>query len=129
MIQTVASYPVPNAPENLGEKAHQTTAHSLKRRNDNLPGGHGLGNKALEGKLLLLEVVSSGVLNLKLAHGLAEALLNLVLLAALELEGQSWVRDDLLNTVDVRLKLLLGLEALAESLIVGLELLSIYRDC
>jgi hypothetical protein len=87
--------------------------------------GHGLGHEALEGKLLLLELLGGRVLNLELAHSVAEGLLNLVLLALLQLEGQSGVRDDVLNTGNVRLKLLLGLEALAESLVVGLELLGI----
>lgn len=92
-----------------------------------LTGGHGLGHQSLERELLLLQVISGRVLNLELAHGLAERLLNLVLLATLELEGQGRVGDDLLNAGDVGLELLLGLEALAESLIVGLELLGL-RD-
>jgi hypothetical protein len=90
-----------------------------------LPRGHSLGDQPLEGKLLLLEVISRRVLNLELAHGLAERLLNLLLLATLELEGESRVRDDLLNAGDVRLELLLGLEPLAESLVLALELLGI----
>ena len=90
-----------------------------------LPRRHGLGDQPLKSKLLLLEVLSRRVLNLELAHGLAERLLDLVLLAALELEGESRVGDDLLNTGDVRLELLLGLEAFAESLVLSLELLRI----
>lgn len=90
-----------------------------------LTSGHGLGDQSLERKLLLLQVISAGILDLQLAHGLAEALLNLVLLATLELERKSWVRDDLLDTGNVRLKLLLGLEALAEGFVIGLELLGI----
>ena len=91
----------------------------------NLAGRHGLGDEALEGKLLLLEVLSGGVLNLELRHSLREGLLNLLLLAALELEGEGGVGDDLLNAGDVGLELLLSLEALGESLVVGLELLSL----
>ena len=95
------------------------------RLKGNLAGRHGLGNEALEGKLLLLEVLGGGVLNLELRHGLREGLLNLLLLAALELEGESGVGDDLLDAGDVGLELLLSLEALGESLVVGLELLSL----
>ncbi len=91
-----------------------------------LPRGHGLGDQPLESKLLLLEVLSRGVLDLELAHGLAERLLDLVLLTALKLERERRVRDDLLNAGDVRLELLLGLEALAEGLVLALELLGIY---
>mgnify|MGYP005988216605 CR=1 FL=1 len=90
-----------------------------------LSGGHGLGNKTLEGKLLLLQVLSSAVLKLKSSHGVAHLGLNLVLLATLQLEGEGLVGDDLLNTADVGLELLLSLEALAESLIVALEVLGI----
>lgn len=87
--------------------------------------GHGLGDQSLERQLLLLEVVSSRILDLELAHGLAEALLDLLLLAALQLKGESGVRHDLLNTGDVGLELLLSLEALAERLVVALELLGL----
>ena len=96
---------------------HPASSHLARR--------HGLGDQPLESKLLLLEVLGRGVLNLELAHGLAERLLNLVLLAALELEGESRVRDDLLNAGDVGLELLLGLKALAEGLVLALELLGI----
>lgn len=67
----------------------------------NLPGGHGLGHQPLEAELLLLEVLGARVLNLQLAHGLAEGLLDLLLLTALELEAQRWVGDDLLHAGDV----------------------------
>lgn len=90
-----------------------------------LSGGHGLGHKALQGKLLLLQVFSRGVLDLQLAHSVAERLLDSLLLAALELQRHCGVGDDLLNTADVRLELLLSLEALAESVIGGLELLGL----
>lgn len=87
-----------------------------------LPGGHGLGHQSLEGKLLLLEVLRGRVLNLELAHGVTESRLNALLVATLELHGHGGVRDELLNTRDVRLELLARLEALGESLVAGLEL-------
>lgn len=90
-----------------------------------LSGGHGLGDKALEGELLLLEVLSRAVAELKSSHGVADGVLDLLLLASLELEGQSRIGDNLLNTADVRLKLLLGLESLLESVVVGLESLGV----
>lgn len=90
-----------------------------------LAGRHGLGHETLESELVLLEVLGGGVGDLKSSHGLGDLLLDLVLLATLELEGQSGVGDDLLNTANVRLELLLGLEALAEGLVVALELLGV----
>ena len=42
---------------------------------------------ALEGKVLLLEVLSGRILDLELSHGVRESRLNLLLLAALELGG------------------------------------------
>jgi hypothetical protein len=87
--------------------------------------GHGLGDEALEGELLLLEVLSGAVADLQGRHSLRDGCLDLLLLATLELQGQSGVRDDLLDAADVRLELLLGLELLAEGLIVALELLSV----
>jgi len=102
-----------------------TLIRAGRTHNSCLTRGHGLGDQSLERQLLLLQVLSAGVLNLQLAHGLAETLLNLVLLATLELEGKSWVRDNLLDTGNVRLKLLLGLEALGEGLVARLELLGI----
>jgi hypothetical protein len=90
-----------------------------------LPRRHGLGDQPLKGKLLLLEVVRRRSLNLELLHGLGERLLDLLLLAALELDREGRVGDDVLNTRDVPLELLLGLEPLAESIIRALELLSI----
>jgi hypothetical protein len=113
----------------MGPEPKTLILSSFHQLGNHLTGGHGLGHQSLKSKLLLLEVVSRRVLNLELAHGLAEGLLNLVLLSALELERQCWVGDDLLNAGDVGLELLLGLEALAESLIVGLELLSLCRVC
>ena len=88
--------------------------------------GHGLGDDALQGELLLLQVVGSGVLNLELGHGVAQGGLDLLLLATLQLEGQAGVRDDVLHAGDVGLELLLGLKALAEGLIVALKLLGIF---
>lgn len=90
-----------------------------------LPCGHSLGNQTLESKLLLLEVLGGGVLNLELGHGVAESGLNALLVAALELHGHARVGDNLLDTGDVRLELLARLETLGESLIAGLELGSI----
>ena len=90
-----------------------------------LSGRHGLGDKTLEGKLLLLEVLSGAVTELQSSHGVGDGGLDLLLLATLELEGQSGVGDDLLNAADVRLELLLGLKLLAESLVVALELLGV----
>lgn len=86
---------------------------------------HGLGYESLQGELLLLEVLGRRVLDLQLAHSLAEGLLDSLLLAALELQRHCGVGDDLLNAADVGLELLLGLEALAESVIGGLELLGV----
>lgn len=90
-----------------------------------LAGGHGLGDQALEGKLLLLEVLGGGVLDLELGHGVAESRLDLLLVATLELHGHGGVGDDLLNTGDVRLELLARLELLGELLVAGLELGSV----
>jgi hypothetical protein len=90
-----------------------------------LSGGHGLGDEALESKLLLLEVLSGAVGDLQSSHSVADGALDLLLLATLELKGQCGVGDDLLNTANVRLELLLSLELLLESIIVALELLSV----
>jgi hypothetical protein len=90
-----------------------------------LPCGHSLGDQTLESKLLLLEVLGGGVLNLELGHGVAESGLNALLVATLELHGHAGVGDDLLNTGDVRLELLARLEALGEGLVGRLELVSI----
>lgn len=86
-----------------------------------LPGGEGLGDDALERKLLFPKVVGAGVFDLELGHGVAERRLDLLLLAALELEGHGRVRDHLLDARNVRLKLLTRLEALAEGLIARLK--------
>lgn len=88
--------------------------------------GHGLGDKALQGKLLLLQVVRSAVVELQGAHGVADGALDLLLLAALELQGQSRVGDNLLDTADVGLELLLSLELLAEGFVVALESLGVW---
>lgn len=58
-------------------------------------------------------------------HSLRESVLNLGLGSSLELQAEGWVGDHLLNTGDVGLELLTGLELLGESIIGGLELLSI----
>lgn len=90
-----------------------------------LAGRERLGDNALQGKLLLLQVLGGGVLDLELSHGVAERRLDLLLLAALEPDGGGRVRDHLLNTGDVGLELLPGLELLAEGLVAGLELLGV----
>lgn len=90
-----------------------------------LSGGESLGDSALERELLLLQVLSRGILNLQLGHGIRESRLNLLLLATLETDGSGGVRDHLLDAGDVGLELLPGLELLAESLIAGLELLGV----
>ena len=90
--------------------------------------GHGLGDDTLQGKLLLLQVVGSGLLDLELGHGVAQGGLDLLLLATLQLEGQAGVRDDVLHTGDVGLELLPRLELLAEGLVAGLELGGIWSD-
>lgn len=95
------------------------------KKSRHLSGGHGLGDEALEGELLLLEVLGRGILDLELGHGLADGLLDLLALVALDLEGHGRVGDDLLDTANVVLELLLGLEALAEGIVGVLELLSI----
>ena len=90
-----------------------------------LAGGKSLGDGALEGELLLLQVISRGVLDLELSHSVRKSGLDLVLLSALDLEGHGWVGDDLLDTGDVGLELLAGLKLLGESLVGGLELLGV----
>jgi hypothetical protein len=90
-----------------------------------LSGGESLGDNALERKLLLLQVLSRSILDLKLSHGVRESRLNLLLLAALEADGCGGIGNHLLNTGDVRLELLPRLELLAESLVAGLELLGV----
>lgn len=47
---------------------------------------HSLSHQSLKSQLLLLKVISRRIINLKLAHGLAEGLLDLLLLSTLELE-------------------------------------------
>lgn len=112
----------------------------MKNKQRRLAGGHGLdgisnvlvadrgfviaylGDNTLERKLLLLEVIAAGILNLELSHGVRERALNLLLLAALELHAHGWVRDDLLDSADVALQLLASLELLGESVVAGLEL-------
>ena len=71
-----------------------------------LSGRHGLGDDSFEGQLLPLEVLTSGVLDLELGHGVAEGALDLLLLSTLELHGHAWVGNDLLDTGNVRLELL-----------------------
>ena len=92
------------------------------QRRSRLSGRESLGDDALERELLLLEVLGGGVLNLELSHGVGESSLDLLLLAALEADGGGGVGDHLLDTGDVRLKLLPALELLGESLVGALEL-------
>jgi hypothetical protein len=66
-----------------------------------LAGSEGLGDNSLEGQLLLLQVISRGILNLKLGHGVAESGLDLLLLATLQADGRSGIRDHLLNAGNV----------------------------
>lgn len=101
----------------------QMSVYDLDMRTSS--GSSYLGDHTLEGKLLLLEVVAAGVLDLELGHGVAEGALDLLLLATLELHAHAGVADDLLNAGDVALELLPGLELLAESLVGGLELLGV----
>jgi hypothetical protein len=98
---------------------------NIKEIVDRLAGGHGLGDNTLKGELLLLEVLVVGVLNLELGHGVRESGLNLLAGSTLELQAHGGVRDDLLNAGDVRLELLASLVLLGESVVSGLELLSV----
>lgn len=102
--------------------------HETIIKNSHLPGGHSAGDKSLEGKLLLLEIIRSGILDLKLGHGVAESRLNLLLVATLQLDRHGGVGDDLLNAGDVRLKLLARFEPLGELLVARLELGSIFGN-
>lgn len=88
----------------------------------NLAGGHSLGDETLKGQFLLLQVIRSGVVDLELAHGVAQSRLDLLLVATLELEGHGGIGDDLLNTGNVGLELLTSLKLLAEFFVAGLEL-------
>jgi hypothetical protein len=63
--------------------------------------GHGLGHQPLEGELLLLEVVCAALVELESSHGVADGVLNLLLLTTLELQGQGRVGDDLLDAANV----------------------------
>jgi hypothetical protein len=102
------------------------SSHVLCMRN--LSRGHSLGHQPLEGELLLLEVVGGALVELESSHGVADCVLDLLLLAALELQGQGRVGDDLLDAANVGLELLLGLELLAEGLVVALESLGVCED-
>lgn len=93
-----------------------------------LSGGHSLCDESLEGELFLLEIFGRRLLDLELCHGVAEGGLDLVLGAALDLERHAGVGNDFLDTGDVGFELLAGFEFLAESLIGGLELSSLYCD-
>jgi hypothetical protein len=60
-----------------------STYTSLSNR---LAGREGLGDNALQGELLLLQVITASILDLELRHGVAESRLDLLLLATLETE-------------------------------------------
>ena len=104
---------------------HLLSVSASSRSELNLAGRHGLGNNSLQCKLLLLQVIRGGIFDLKLGHSLTEGGLDLVLGSALDLEGHSRVRNNLLDSRNVGLQLLSSLELLAESLIAVLELLRI----
>jgi hypothetical protein len=63
--------------------------------------GHGLGDQTLEGELVLLEILGGALVELEGGHSVADGALDLLLLATLELEGESRVGDDLLDTANV----------------------------
>lgn len=67
------------------------------------------------------------VLDFELGHGVAKGGFDLLLVAALELQGHGGVGNDLLDTGDVGLELLAGFELLAEGLVTRLELGGICR--
>ena len=98
-------------------------------RGGHLASGHGLGDEALKSQFLLLQVFRGRVLDLELAHGVAQSRLDLLLVATLELKGHGGVGDDFFNARDVGLKLLARLKLLGESLIARLELGSIWTCC
>jgi hypothetical protein len=107
------------------EKIHSENRSHEERKEVRLAGRHSLSDNTLQRKLLLLQVISTGVLDLELLHGIRESRLNLLTGSTLELEGHGGIRNNLLNTGDVRLKLLAGLVLLGESIVGGLELLGI----
>jgi len=97
------------------------------RHTTSLASRHSLCDHPLQSKLLLLQVIAASVLDLKLRHSVAQRTLDLLLLAPLQLHGHCWVGHDLLDTADVRFKLLPGFELLAEGLVGSLELGGVYR--
>ena len=90
-----------------------------------LTGRERLCNYPLKSQFLLFQVVSPGVFNLQLGHSIAEGRLDLLLLATLELDRCSRVRNHLFNTGNVGLELLSGLKFLAKSLVARLKFSSI----
>lgn len=116
-IESAAQWPQPVAPA--------INYSLLSPPGYHLAGSESLGDNTLQGELLLLQVLSRSILDLELGHGVAESRLDLLLLATLEPNGGGGVGDHLLNTGDVGLELLSGLELLAEGLVAGLELLSV----
>src|ERR1700761_2745562 len=87
--------------------------------------GEGLGDNSLQSQFLLLQVVTSSVLNFQLLHGLTQARLNLFLLAPLELHRHCWIGNHILNPCDMCFELLSSLKSLSKCLITGLEFGSI----
>lgn len=83
-----------------------------------LPRGLSLSERTLKSKLLLLKVLGGGVLILKHSHGIAERSLDTALATLQATGGFKYF----LNTGDVTFELLAHLEALAEGLVGGLEL-------
>lgn len=63
--------------------------------------GHGFGYQPFQGKLLLLQVVGGAFVELQCSHCVTDRVLNLLLLAALQLEGQGGVGDNLFDTANV----------------------------
>ena len=74
----------------LGNCTHGQHCKTYSTRN-HLAGGESLGDNTLECELLLLEIISGGILDLKLGHGVAEGRFNLLLLATLESDRGSGV--------------------------------------
>ena len=87
-----------------------------------LPSGHSLSNESFEGKLLLLEILRSGIFDLELSHSIAESGFDLLLVTTLQLHRHGGIGDDLLDAGNVRLQLLAGLTLLCESLVARFEL-------
>src|SRR5436305_13283886 len=86
---------------------------------------HGFGNNSLKSELLFLQVIGTGIFDLKLSHGIAESRLNLLLGTTLELDRHSRVGNNLFDTRNIGFELLPSLETFAISFIAAVELLGI----